>query len=788
MGDREALSWQAARVRELPTGVYEEVLTQELDTALFGLQHASQTIDPAEVAGTLAEHLTVAIGQALRELSPENQVAKANQVLQLLGDKDRVLAGPRQLLTVARRDQPGVWRLLQVRPQVPMSRPALLTNAGSDPKLGEELRAELPTADGVDLLCAFVKWFGLRVLEEQLLGLRSRGVPLRVLTTTYMGATDKTALDRLVRDFGAHVKVNYETRSTRLHAKAWLFGRDSGTDTAYIGSSNFSRAALLDGLEWNVRLAGVHTPELIAKFQATFDGLWEDPSFVSYDPDTDGERLLEALSIASGHTDRTTATFTVSGLEVRPYPHQQKILDDLAVEREVHDRHRNLVVAATGTGKTVIAALDYAPMPGRPTLLFVAHRVEILRQSLQTYREVLADGAFGELWTGASKPVVGTHVFASIQTLSASGVDRLSQYDVVVVDEFHHAEAATYKRLLAHLEPRELLGLTATPERSDGLDVRDFFDGRTAAELRLWDALEADLLCPFHYFGTSDATDLTQLQWSRGDYDTSDLTRVYTADDARVRIVLRELLDKVGDVSRMRALGFCVSVAHAEFMAAAFNTRGVPSLAVSGATPRPERTAALQALRERRVNVLFAVDLFNEGLDVPDVDTLLLLRPTQSPLSSSSSSAEVCDAPPTSRCSLSWTSSDCSARSSGSTSGTAPSQAPLARSGEAARAGLRLPPVRVRAGARPGGARGGAGQRPPAAATEPQGAGSRAAVLRPHRPGHVAARDRTRARRHLPIRLVDGPTASGWVAHTGGRARGGGLAASYQRVCPCRRA
>ena len=630
MAYREASSWQAARVRKLPTGVYEEVLTQELDTALIGLQHASQTVDPAEVAGTLAEHLTVAIGQALRELSPEDQVAKANQVLQLLGDKDRVLAGPRQLLTVARRDQPGVWRLLQVRPQVPMSRPALLTNAGSDPKLGEELRAELPTADRVDLLCAFVKWFGLRVLEEQLLGLRSRGVPLRVLTTTYMGATDKTALDRLVRDFGAHVKVNYETRSTRLHAKAWLFGRDSGTDTAYIGSSNLSRAALLDGLEWNVRLAGVHTPELISKFQATFDGLWEDPSFVSYDPDTDGERLLEALSIASGHTDRTTATFTVSGLEVRPYPHQQKILDDLAVEREVHDRHRNLVVAATGTGKTVIAALDYAAMPGRPTLLFVAHREEILRQSLQTYREVLADGAFGELWTGASKPVVGTHVFASIQSLSASGVDQLQQYDVVVVDEFHHAEAATYKRLLAHLEPRELLGLTATPERSDGLDVRDFFDGRTAAELRLWDALEADLLCPFHYFGTSDATDLTQLQWSRGDYDTSDLTRVYTADDARVRIVLRELLDKVGDVSRMRALGFCVSVAHAEFMAAAFNTRGVPSLAVSGATPRPERAAALQALRERRVNVLFAVDLFNEGLDVPDVDTLLLLRPTQS--------------------------------------------------------------------------------------------------------------------------------------------------------------
>jgi superfamily II DNA or RNA helicase len=202
-------------------------------------------------------------------------------------------------------------------------------------------------------------------------------------------------------------------------------------------------------------------------------------------------------------------------------------------------------------------------------------------------------------------------------------------YDVVV-DESHHAEAATYRRLLDHLAPTELLGLTATPERSDGVDVRDWFGGRAAAELRLWEALEADLLCPFHYFGVSDETDLSQLDWRKGDYDTSALTRVYTADDARVRIVLRELQDKIDDVRRMRALGFCVSVSHAEYMAAAFNARGVPALAVSGATPRHERAAALAALRDREVNVLFAVDLFNEGLDVPDVDTLLLLRPTQS--------------------------------------------------------------------------------------------------------------------------------------------------------------
>ena len=293
------------------------------------------------------------------------------------------------------------------------------------------------------------------------------------------------------------------------------------------------------------------------------------------------------------------------------------------------------MVAATGTGKTVIAGLDYKRLRGDgrdPSLLFVAHRKEILEQSRRTYQEVLADASFGELYVGGERPERWRHVFASVQSLSAYGVERLpaDRFDVVVVDEFHHAEAATYRRLLDHLTPVELLGLTATPERADGVDVRSFFDGRTAAELRLWDALEEDLLSPFHYFGVADPTDLSQLQWRRGDYDTAELERVYTADDARVRVVLRQLRDKVLDVHAMRGLGFCVSVGHARFMAQRFTEAGIPALAVSGETSPDERRAALAALRAREVNVLFAVDLFNEGLDIPDVDTLLLLRPTQS--------------------------------------------------------------------------------------------------------------------------------------------------------------
>jgi superfamily II DNA or RNA helicase len=380
-----------------------------------------------------------------------------------------------------------------------------------------------------------------------------------------------------------------------------------------------------------VRLSAVATPDLVRKFAGTFDSYWANPAFVDYDPGrpADVDRLHAALG-----RDRGDVT-QVSGLEVRPYPHQEQVLEALESERVLHDRHRNLVVAATGTGKTVIAALDYrrlrAVLP-RGRLLFVAHRREILDQSRRAYREALADGAFGEIYVDGQRPERWEHVFASVQSLSSYGVQRLppDHFDVVVIDEFHHAEAATYRRLLEHLAPRELVGLTATPERADGLDVRDQFGGRSAYELRLWEALSADLLVPFHYFGVADDVDLTGIEWKRGGYDSSALSAVYTGDDARAAKVVKQTRDKVADVGRMRALGFCVSVAHAEYMAEVFTRAGIPSLAVSGQSSSADRSAALRRLRDLEVNCLFAADLFNEGLDLPQVDTVLLLRPTQS--------------------------------------------------------------------------------------------------------------------------------------------------------------
>jgi superfamily II DNA or RNA helicase/HKD family nuclease len=621
-------------------GLYESLLTDALSSHLGFDSHGDpdfRAVDPADQPHVLARHVYEVAQRVLSSTKDETErIEVVNRLLtELRAVEDRVLLPASQLLRIATPPQPGTIALEDVRPSIPLSDAALLTNAKSEPSLGAELRAEIDTADDVDLLCAFVKWHGLRLLEPQLRRLSTRRAPLRVITTTYMGATERAALDRLIRELGAEVKVQYDAQRTRLHAKAWMFRRHTRFDTAYVGSSNLSRAALLDGVEWNVRLSRVGTPALLEKFHATFDTYWNDISFESYDPDRDRDRLDDALAEASGAARHSRVTITLSGLEVRPFPYQQEMLDQIAAERSLHDRHHNLVVAATGTGKTVIAALDYRRLcdgSDRPRLLFVAHRREILKQSLRTYREVLADESFGELYVGGTRPERWQHVFASVQSLTSYGVENLPQdaFDIVVIDEFHHAQSVTYRRLIDRLLPRELLGLTATPERGDGVDVRSFFDGRTAAELRLWDALGADLLCPFHYFAVSDGTDLRRISWSRGRYDEAELSEIYTGNRARAAIVLSQLRDKVLDPGVMRALGFCVSVAHAEFMAKVFNAAGVPALAVSGATPALDRERALDDLKNRRVNVLFAADLFNEGLDLPDVDTVLFLRPTES--------------------------------------------------------------------------------------------------------------------------------------------------------------
>lgn len=627
--------------RTLPPGLYESLITRELQDQLADLDPDLAAtlggLDPDAAPRAIGQSLRVALVKALRSYRDEDRLARqvdlANRVLELIREDahrsgvlpaDEIEDAAQQLLAITERSANLASTEPPARPRIPLRSSDLLVNGPNDFRIGAELGRELASADRVDLLISFLKWSGLRVILDDLEAfLARRPGGLRILTTTYMAATDPKALDCLQR-LGAKIRVSYDSRRTRLHAKAWLFHRRSGFSTAFIGSSNLSAPALLDGLEWNVRLSAVDNGVILDKFRSTFTQYWSEGDFTEYDREE---------FAATMHRERDDSTFLVP-MRWRPFTHQREILEALTLERDRGHR-RNLVVAATGTGKTIVAAFDYKRLRaehGDLSLLFVAHRKEILDQSRGMFRAVLQDGSFGEQLVGGVQPYDGRHVFASVQSLHKDRLESVEPdaYDMVIVDEFHHAAAPTYKRLLEHLAPRYLLGLTATPERTDGRSVLGWFDHRVAAKLRLWTALDRGLLSPFQYFGISDGTDLSLVSWRRGGYVAEDLENVFTGDDARVDLVLRALKRHVRDPHKMRALGFCVGVKHAQFMASRFVRAGIPAAAVHARTPAVERREALSRLRDGSLCALFAVDLFNEGVDVPDIDTVLFLRPTES--------------------------------------------------------------------------------------------------------------------------------------------------------------
>jgi superfamily II DNA or RNA helicase/HKD family nuclease len=624
-------------------GPRDHLMTRALRKALAEVDDellAENALDPAEAPERLARHLMAEVRRALDDSEDaENQAESVNALLKhALSEPDaegaEVLLPTRVLQGVRARSSLGDVLPLPPQPTTPLGQSDLLVNAEGQPSIGSELRSELASADAVDLICAFVIWSGVRQLREALAAVVSRGGRVRVITTTYMGATEKKAVDEL-SSLGADVRVALDARTTKLHAKAWLLERASGLTTAFVGSSNLSHTALFDGLEWNVRLSSVDAAHVIDRVRMTFASHWESEHFEPYDPDVNGEELTQALAEHDRRSVGAASTISFANLDVRPYPHQQRMLDALMVERDRHDRHRNLVVAATGTGKTVVAALDYRELcdaAGRDlSLLFVAHREEILRQSLMTYRAVLRDGSFGEIH-GGGRIAEGRHAFAMIQSLQADRVDQLDPrgFDVVVVDEFHHAAAASYDRLLQHLEPHELLGLTATPERLDRKDVTAWFDGRTAVELRVWEAIDEGFLVPFQYFGVADGTDLSHVTWRRGRYAPEELSNLYSNDDLRVAKLLEAISRIVYAPSKMRALGFCVSKEHAHYMARRFTEAGLESVALTGDDDPDTRSKALDRLSRGELRCIFSVEVLGEGVDVPDVDCLLLLRPTES--------------------------------------------------------------------------------------------------------------------------------------------------------------
>jgi len=629
---------------DLVPGLYELLIDNRLQDMLVQIpdgQRIADTIDPGERHDVLAVYLQHIIAGTLQScIGPDAE----RQQLEILNRILRVLAeasGEAQPITFS-----GTHQLLELReseltppmsrPDTPLSRSCLLARTKLDPTLLSQLKKEILSADQIDIICSFIKWSGLRCLKDELqVFVQKPNHQLRVITTSYMGATDARAVEFLRELSNTEIRISYDRDRTRLHAKAFIFHRHTGFGTSYIGSANMSSAALTEGLEWNVKISQYESSHLWEKLTASYETHWYDGEFTPYQ-DGDQQKLEDALreAINNGTPDATLPVF-----DLRPFPFQQEILDRIAYERYA-GRAKHLIVAATGTGKTMISAFDYrnftAAVGGPyPRLLFIAHREEILKQSLATFRVVLRDMNFGNLFVGNTRSQQFDHIFMSIQSFHAGELwEHIppDHFAYIVVDEFHHAEAPTYQRLLEHFHPQSLIGLTATPERADGGDVFRYFDWHTTAEIRLPDAINRKLLCPFHYFGITDTdtANLQNLRWQRGGYMKEDLDRIYTGNHIRAQYTIQKASELLLDIRLAKGLGFCVSVAHAHFMANQFNAVGIPAIALTGDSAQQERDTAQQRLRRGEINFIFTVDLYNEGIDIPEVDTVLFLRPTES--------------------------------------------------------------------------------------------------------------------------------------------------------------
>ena len=633
-------------------GLYEQLITKLISSKLNGLDKdiffiKESPIDKIEAARILSQYLVEVIRFALNLISGEDSIERqiefSNNIIKLIRDElkveefeeDLIESEAKILSAIIKKIDSGISNfdrhLKEITPYTRLSQSELFTGSNAGISLESEIKKEILSSDKINFLVSFIKWTGIRIFEKELFQFTERGGLLNIITTSYMGATDLKAVEYLASLKNTNIKVSYNTNNERLHAKAYLFLRNTGFHTGYIGSSNISRSALTNGLEWNLKVTTKEVGHIIDKFQKTFDTYWQDEEFELFDR----SRHVEKLKIALKKEKISDRVSPVSYFDIRPFHYQEEILENLESEREIHHRNRNLIVAATGTGKTVISAFDFKNFRKKVSnakLLFVAHRKEILQQAQATFQGILKDNNFGELWVDGIEPEMYDCVFASVQTLN-NRIDSFtlsnSFYDFIVVDEVHHIAASSYRPIINHFNPKILLGLTATPERMDGEDILKDFSDTIAAEIRLPEALNRKLLCPFQYFGITDSIDLSNAEWKNGRYLPSELTKIYTQNDNRVGEIIFNLNKYLNDINEVRALCFCITQEHAQFMAQKFYLAGLKAdyLVSSRSNLREEMKKKL-FLKE--INYLFVVDIFNEGVDIPDIDTVLFLRPTES--------------------------------------------------------------------------------------------------------------------------------------------------------------
>ena len=632
----------------LKQGIYEHIINSQIEKEItkaedVGLVCKKQPVDNAESPKLLADYLAKVICQKLEDTeAQQDRVNIINRILINAGlmDDTQIVDSTDLLYEVMSRQE----SILHTQSKTDTVRPIsgfrvsnLFTGGNSTLSLGEEIRREIASSDEICFIVSFLKVSGIRIFLEDLKNFCNReGTHLRIITTTYCGATQAKAIEQLAELPNTEIRISYNTDIERLHAKSYIFLRNSGMNTAYIGSSNLSKSAQTDGLEWNIRVTNVENPHIIKTALATFEMYWNSPNFEDFK--IGGiEKFNKELKRNLFEKKDTDVIYQRYSL----LPHQKQILDKLNVEREDRGNFRNLIVAATGTGKTVISAFDYLNFVQnnpRSRILFTAHREEILKQSLNTYRSVMQDANFGTLWVGGYKPQDSTeyeHLFVSISMFNSRFDDFFSKlesnfYDYIVIDEAHHSQADSYRKLFNHFSPAILLGLTATPERMDGRDLRPDFGNRISAEIRLPQALQAGLLTPFQYLCISDSTDLRDEKlWSGQKYNIERLADKLCAKE-RAKLIVDAIHKYIAEEYTCRALCFCVNKRHADFMAEQLALYGFSAKSLTSDTPANERDQIAKDLRNGIIHYLCVVDIFNEGVDIPEVDTVLFLRPTES--------------------------------------------------------------------------------------------------------------------------------------------------------------
>ena len=498
-----------------------------------------------------------------------------------------------------------------------------------------QLADSIKKADSVDIIVSFLMESGVKMLLGELDDALKRGAKIRILTGNYLGITQPSALYLIKHKLGDQVDLRfYNEKNRSFHPKSYMFHYKDYSEL-YIGSSNISRSALTSGIEWNYRFSNKTDPINYEKFYKTFVDLFENHSIVIDDEELKKYSKNWHRPAVSKDLDRYDLQDDKETSNQIPLfePRGAQIEALCALENtRAEGARRALVQAATGVGKTYLAAFD---SKNYERVLFVAHREEILKQAAESFKNVRDSDDYG-FFNGDSKCTEKSVIFASVATLGRA--EYLNEnyfapdyFTYVVIDEFHHAVNEQYQRIVDYFKPKFLLGLTATSERMDGKNIYEICDYNVPYEISLKEAINKGMLVPFHYYGIFDETDYSKLHIVRGRYDEKELNETYIGNVSRYELIYKYYC-KYGS---RQALGFCCSREHAREMAKEFSKRGIPSVAVfsdASGEYTEDRNVAIRQLKQGKIRVIFSVDMFNEGVDITSVDMVMFLRPTESPI------------------------------------------------------------------------------------------------------------------------------------------------------------